>query len=444
ISERDNELRMHNIQLEKKAIHDHLTGLTNRIGFEESLSLAIDECKNSNNQHVLCYMDLDKFKTINDTCGHSAGDELLIEISSLFKDKIRSKSDTLARIGGDEFALILKDCSVDKATIIAQLICDSVKDYRFNWDGKQYSIGVSIGIIPLDSSSASLKDVITKADVACYAAKEKGRGQVQVITIDDNESGKTTRRANITSLIEEAIKNDKFELFCQAISPLKNQRNIESNCEISLRLLDPDGDYYESSSIIESAKRHNLATDIDKWVIENTFRLLSNNNPLLNSINICTINLSEHSIITNEFSAFINERINHYHIDPKRICFEIAESSTIGILRKVKQFIDEIHALGCFFSLDNFDCGSLSLEYLRHMNVDFLKVEGVLLKKSTTDKISLSIIKAINEIAHSLNMMTIASSVETNDVLENINKLDFDFVQGHIIDKPALLWKSGF
>ncbi|MCW8853975.1 MAG: EAL domain-containing protein [Gammaproteobacteria bacterium] len=436
ISERDNELRAHNIRLEEKAIHDHLTGLINRIGFEESLTIAIDECKKLDTHHVLCYMDLDKFKIINDTCGHGAGDELLMEISLLFQDHIRHESDILARIGGDEFALILRNCSIEKARNITQTICHSVRDYQFNWDRKQYSIGVSIGVIPLNKDTGTLKDAISSVDSACYLAKEKGRGQIHILQPDDKDFDNQTSQTQNSRLILDAIENDKFELFHQAIAPLKTVGTKKINYEILLRLPKHQGEYMDSDTLIESAERYNLSTRIDQWVIEKSFNLLNQEDCLLKSADLCTINISPSSI-NNNLINFIKSNLKKHNIKPEKICFEISESSTIGNLKTVKSFIDEIHILGCLFSLDNFGSGPLSFGYLKQLNADILKIEGILIKESATDSVSLAMVKAINEIGHILNMKTIANSVETDSTLEYINNLGFDYAQGHAIHKPT-------
>ena len=436
ISERDNELRTHNIRLEEKAIHDHLTGLINRIGFEESLTLAIDECKKLDTHHVLCYMDLDRFKIINDTCGHGAGDELLMEISLLFQDHIRHESDILARIGGDEFALILRNCSIEKATNITQTICHSVRDYQFNWDRKQYSIGVSIGVIAINKDTGTLKDAISRVDSACYLAKEKGRGQIHIICPNDKDFNSQTSQTQTSRLILDAIENNKFELFHQTIAPLKTVGTKKINYEILLRLPKHQGEYMDSDTLMESAERYNLSAKIDQWVIEKTFNLLNQENCILKTADLCTINISSSSI-NNDFINIIKSSFKKHNIKPGKICFEISESSTIGNLKTVKSFIEEIHILGCLFSLDNFGGGSLSFGYLKQLNADILKVEGILTKESTTDDVSLAMVKAINEIGHILNMKTIAGSVETDNTLEHINNLGFDYAQGYAIHKPG-------
>lgn len=438
IAERDNKLRKHNIQLEKKATLDHLTGLINRSGFEEALTASIEECKDNDITHILCFMDLDKFKAVNDSCGHNAGDELLIEICNLFKHNIRKESDILARIGGDEFALILKNCSIDKATKIANTICKAVESYRFHWDKKQYNVGVSIGATAIDRNTHDQKELLSTVDSACYIAKEKGRGQVYIITPDNRDNQLRSRQKNITEIIQNAITEDQFELFCQKIIPLKTIGTCNSICEISIRLPSNENSYHDSSSLMEAAERNNLSVEIDQWVIDKVFSHIATSS-YLTPVDMCTINISSNSINNINFVSHIKNKIDEYKIEPNKICLELSEASTIGNLNNAKLFIEEIHKIGCFFSLDNFGGGSLTFDYLKQLGADFLKVESVLIRNSANDDVSNAMVKAINDIAHILNIKTIAGSVESGAILEHINNIGFDYAQGFALNKPKPL-----
>ncbi|MDH5764505.1 MAG: EAL domain-containing protein [Gammaproteobacteria bacterium] len=441
ISDRDEKLRNHNIQLEKKVTLDHLTGIMNRVGFEDALANAYNEPVEKNGNHILCFLDLDRFKIINDNCGHSAGDELLVEICRLFKKTTRQDTDILARIGGDEFALILKNCSIEKAIEITNNICQTVKDYQFHWNRKQYSIGVSIGATPIDKNTGSLKEILERVDTACHIAKENGRGQVHVYIPNNNDNINISHQKSVINIIKDALSNNSFELFIQKIEPLKTLGTHKNSYEILIRLADTEGNYKNSTNILEIAKRHNLSSTIDKWVIEKTFELFRSNS-LLQSADMCTINITEDSMNDDEFIDYIKSNLARHNITPDKICFESSEISTIGNLNKAKLFIDKLHKTGCHFSMDNFGGSTLSFEYLKQLGADFLKIEGVLIKSSTTDSVSHAMVKAINEIAHILNIKTVASLVETDALLDHISDLGFDYAQGFAIDEPESLMNT--
>ncbi|VAW66864.1 diguanylate cyclase/phosphodiesterase (GGDEF & EAL domains) with PAS/PAC sensor(s) [hydrothermal vent metagenome] len=439
LAERDEKLREHNVHLEKQAMHDHLTGLINRIGFEQALKLAIDECKTLQSQHALCYMDLDKFKIVNDSCGHNAGDQLLQNIGGIFRQHIRKDSDSLARVGGDEFALILKNCSIEKAQAIGESICKDVENYRFHWEENVFSIGVSIGITQLDSSAASLRDVIAKVDSACYIAKERGRGQVHVIHPEDEDLQSLGSETQIANTIIDCLDNDGFELFCQPIKHLRKTSGQKHRYEILLRMKDENGQQIPPDKFISSAERYNLMIRIDQWVLSQTLQQLSNNKHFINTLDICTINISASSLNDNTFSHFIRQQLIDKNINPDLICFEINETIAISNISNTLGFVQNIHKLGCHIMLDDFVSSSSSFSHIKSMDIDYLKIDGDFFKDFTHNPVSHAMVKSINEIAHILHIETIAEHIETRESLNEATRMGIDYAQGYYIARPAPL-----
>ncbi|VAW60115.1 diguanylate cyclase/phosphodiesterase (GGDEF & EAL domains) with PAS/PAC sensor(s) [hydrothermal vent metagenome] len=441
LEERDETLRKQNIHLESQATHDHLTGLTNRIGFEQLLESAIEECKTLNKTHALCYMDLDKFKIVNDSCGHNAGDELLQAISHLFGKHIRKDSDTLARVGGDEFTLILKNCSVEKAASIGNEICKEIENYRFNWEGNTFSIGISIGIIAMDKTAGTLRDMVSLADSACYIAKENGRGQVHVIKADDKDIQNINGETKIASEIIDHLDNNKFVLYCQTIKSINPNNDTKHQYEILLRMKDNEGKSISPDKFISSAERYNLMSRIDRWVIAQTLKQLSINPHFISTIKFCTINISVSSIKDDNFLAFIKEQFKTYNIKAELICFEITESASLSINKKVNDFIKQIHNIGCTIALEDFVCNSTSFSHIKNMKVDYLKIHGDLFKDITNNPVNHAMIRSINEISHILNIETIAEHIETKNSFDEAIAIGINYAQGYFINTPTPLSK---
>ncbi len=437
LEERDEVLRQQNSQLEKQAMHDHLTGLTNRIGFEKHLNAALQECKKTNAKHILFYMDLDKFKIVNDSCGHNAGDDLLKAVCKIFEEHVRKDSDILARVGGDEFSIILKNCSLKKAEAIGNDICQSIEQYRFHWDDSTFSIGVSIGIVQIDGTACNLHEVISRADNACYIAKEHGRGQIHILKTNDRDLKILSGETQIASEIVDHLDNNKFTLYCQPIQNLEN--NSKKQLEILLRMTDKNGGNISPDKFISSAERYDLITRIDQWVIKNTFRELSNNTRFLNTIENCTININGNSLKDEAFFTYIEDQLIEFEIPGHKICFEITEATTLNNTIQANSFINHIHQLGCTISLDDFICNSSSFSHIKNIRIDYLKIHGDFFKDITNNPVNREMAKSINEISHILNIKTIAEHIEDNASLNEAIAIGIDYAQGIEIDKPEPL-----
>ena len=437
LADRDEMLRKQNVSLEKQAVHDHLTGLMNRTGFEKSLKLAIEESKISEAQHALCYMDLDKFKIINDSCGHNAGDDLLKNICKVLSRHIREDSDVLARVGGDEFSLILKNCSLEKARDICENICEDINNYRFIWGEKVFSVGISIGITLLDAKAGAIHNIVSKADKACYVAKEKGRGQVYVSTDDDQVSIKG--EAQMADHIIDHLDNNKFRLLCQRIIPLNDDGPIQHRFEMQLQMTDEDGRTIEQDRFSSSAERYGLMSRIDHWVVRSVLEVLSKNTVFSQNLNLCAVNISAASLNDEQFVEFIKEQFNHFRIDPHVICFEITEMVAINNIARVERFIHDVHDMGCQVALDGFVSNSSSFLHIKKMNIDYLKIHGDLFKDIIGNPVSHAMAKSINEIAHIMNIKTIAEYVDDGKVLAELSALGIDYVQGDAIAEPVVI-----
>jgi len=422
-------------KLQYQATHDALTGLTNRAEFESYLISLLGNIEEQE-QHALCYLDLDQFKVINDTCGHMAGDQLLQNITNLLLHRIRKESDTLARLGGDEFILLLENCNLEQASKISNQICDAVKDYRYMYDGQTFSVGVSIGVVPITSQSGDYQDVMSKADSACFMAKEKGRNRVYVYLPDDKEILQRHGEMQTISLITDAFDHDRFELFYQPIVPINNQQDKTSHYEILLRMKDQEGNWISPGFFLPAAERYNMAQKIDRWVIGHVLRWLASHPDHLAQLENCSINLSGTSLNDEYLLPFISEMFEETGVPPEKICFEITETAAITHLSGAGNLITRLRELGCSTALDDFGSGMSSFAYLKNFPVDYLKIDGVFVRDIETDPIDEAMVKSINDIGHILGLTTIAEFVENGAIVERLDEIGVDQLQGYHIAKP--------
>ena len=424
-------------QLTYQASHDELTGLVNRREFEKRLNIAIDSARNQDKQHALIYMDLDQFKIVNDTCGHIAGDELLKQISDLLTSKIRN-IDTLARLGGDEFAVLLQTCSSTVSQQVAESLRHSIEEFRFAWEDKIFKIGVSIGLIPITKNSGDQTDILRKADSACYVAKDGGRNRVHFYDTDSRSLDIHHGEIQWAQKIGQALENNNFELFSQTIQPLKNSNH--AHFEILLRMTDAHGNYIQPDTFIPAAERYQLMLNIDRWVINNTLNTLKNmNSEMIWDSYVCSINLSGQSLTDSSLLEFIINKIDETGINPQNICFEITETAAIANLTSAGRFINVLRDMGIRFSLDDFGSGLSSFDYLKKLNIDYLKIDGSFIKDIHRDRVDYAMVKSINQIGHLMGVETIAEFVETAEIMQILKKLHIDYGQGFHIAAPLPL-----
>lgn len=434
-------------QLSWQATHDALSGLFNRREFERRLQSVLNDALSGNQQHALCYLDLDRFKIVNDTCGHLAGDELLRQVTALFQSMVRF-SDTLARLGGDEFGILLCNCLFEPALAIAKTIVQKIREFRFVWQGKTFTIGVSIGLVMINADSHSINTVLSAADAACYAAKNKGRDRVHVYQADDSEMVKVRGQMQWIAIITQALENNSFCLYYQPIVPIIPDKLHGEHYEVLLRLIDTAGNIVSPMAFIPAAERYNLMQAIDRWVIRTLFvGLEKKDNKTWNRCSskdsncgcMYAINLSGASINDDLFIEFLREQFALYQIPPQAICFEITETVAITNLVKAANFIDSLKELGCRFALDDFGSGMSSFGYLKNLSVDYLKIDGNFVKRILEEPVDLAIIESINHIGHLMGIQTIAEFVETQEILDKISAIGIDFAQGYGIAKPRPL-----
>ncbi|MBD2740625.1 EAL domain-containing protein [Coleofasciculus sp. FACHB-1120] len=496
VGERTAELTKVNEKLSWQANHDPLTGIPNRYEFEQRLQEAVSNTRMQNQEHTLCYLDLDRFKIVNDTCGHVAGDELLRQISSLLQSRVR-RTDVLARLGGDEFAVLLYQCPTEEAVRVAQSLQESIQEFRFAWEDKTFTVGVSIGVVTFDANTSTLAGVVSAADAACYEAKNRGRNRVYVYQADDEKLAQQQREVqwltrlnqaiaqsaplNLSAAPENSFPGDKsrFCLYYQPIAPLNAESKTEEHYEVLLRFVDDKGELIPPMTFLPAAERYNLMPAIDRWVIRTFMELLhhsgvQNSEPQVenfsssptgsvsnsfvagasnvspspsltpyilppSSFTLYTINLSGATVNDDQFIEFLKEQFSIYKIPPKMICFEITETIAIANLSKASGLIKELKALGCRFALDDFGSGMSSFAYLKYLPLDYLKIDGSFVRDIADDPVDLAMVEAINHVGHVMGLQTIAEFVANDSILEKVKCLGIDYAQGYVIAQPQPL-----
>jgi diguanylate cyclase (GGDEF)-like protein/PAS domain S-box-containing protein len=436
------EIRNLNQQLSWQASYDALTGLVNRREFERRLErIVMNPNKNNKDVHALFFMDLDQFKVVNDTCGHTAGDELLRQLSNVLQQNVR-KRDTLARIGGDEFAVLMEHCSIDQAYRVANNILEVVQDFHFQWEQQIFRVGVSIGLIPITDKEFSTTELLKNADSACYMAKEQGRNRIHVYHLEDKDLVRRHGEMTWVAKLYQALDENRFCLFAQSIIPLKKPHNKQrTSYEMLLRMIDDKGKIVTPDQFFPAAERYSLATKLDKWVIKNIFEIFREHPDFLEQVDFICINLSGFSLSDQDFLDFIINNIltNSNDINPKRFCFEITETAAITHLSNASNFITVLKDMGCKFALDDFGSGLSSFGYLKNLPVDYLKIDGMFVKDIVDDQIDHAMVKSINEIGHVMKMKTIAEYVENDEIKGMLREIGVDYAQGHGISMPVAI-----
>ncbi|WP_146879601.1 EAL domain-containing protein [Colwellia sp. C1TZA3] len=424
-------------KLEHRAKHDSLTGLVNRMEFEERLEHAVSVASTDDCQHSLLYIDLDQFKIVNDTCGHLAGDELLVQLTSLLQAHIRA-SDTLARLGGDEFGVLLMNCALPQAENTAEILRQQVDEFRFIWHDKSFSLGLSIGLVVIDKNTENHSQSLSTADVACYMAKDGGRNRVHVYTEDDEETSRRHGEMHWVARITAALENDSFVLYRQTILPL-GEIQAGTHYELLLRLQADDGTLVGPGAFLPAAERYNMMIQIDRWVFNSALKFFQQFPDELNELLLCSINISAQSLSDEAFLVFLKSSLEAYPQWCDKLCFEITETSAIRNIQQAKRFISTLKALGCRFALDDFGSGMSSFGYLKNLPVDYLKIDGSFVKDCARDPVDLAMVKSVNDVGHVMDMQTIAEWVEDEQTLAVLKTLGVNYVQGYAVGKPQPL-----
>lgn len=425
-------------QLSHQATHDVLTGLYNRRDFELKVKQAIRDAELAGKEYSLLYMDLDQFKVINDTCGHIAGDQLLRQYTAVLSDLVR-QGDTLARIGGDEFGLLLGNCTNEQALHVAHKIQDMTQQFRFVWGDSTFSIGVSMGLIGINHQSGSVIEVISRVDAACYMAKEAGRNRIYVH--DEKDQALLARHGEMewTPRIAKALEEERMVLHYQPIVHHARPTDLVSHYEILIRMTDESGKLIAPGLFLPAAERYNQIARIDRWVVSAYFRWLAEHPLHLNTLELGSINLSGNSLGDAACLKHIENQLKEFAIPPEKICFEITETEAISNLAQAKGFIKQLKQLGCKFALDDFGSGFSSYAYLKNLPVDYLKIDGMFVQDINTDPANYAMVESINHIGHVMGRQTIAEFVENTAILKTLNTLGIDYMQGYGIAKPRAL-----
>jgi diguanylate cyclase (GGDEF)-like protein/PAS domain S-box-containing protein len=420
-------------KLSYQATHDDLTGLINRAEFENRLTAMVEDAKLNHSEHALCFLDLDQFKVINDTCGHIAGDELLRQLGRLLSGTTR-KTDTLARLGGDEFAILIEDCQQQQAEHIANEVRELVEQFQFIWEAQIFTIGVSIGVTSINERTSNRTEALKQADSACYAAKNSGRNRVYLYQDQDKRLAEQEGEFKWVNELREALMDNRLELFVQPI--LSTRSSQLHSYEVLVRLRDKQGTLFPPGAFLPSAERYNLSERVDRWVIDHVFDWLEQHKQQLSFVKQFAINLSGPSLGHTEMLAYIGARLAKAHFNPAMIKFEITETAAISNLRNANSFIKALSEIGCEFSLDDFGSGLSSFGYLKNLPVQSIKIDGMFVKDMNSDPLDFEMVKSINDIGHVMGLETIAEFVEDEQIWDKLKSIGVDYGQGYYLGRP--------
>ncbi len=424
-------------QMSYQASHDALTGLVNRREFERRLQEALEAAHSGGQRHALCYLDLDRFKAVNDECGHVAGDSMLREVAALIKDAVRD-SDTVGRLGGDEFGILLIGCPLEKARQIADDVVRAVADYRFVWKDKIFNIGASVGLVEVSRESGSLEDLIGAADSACYVAKKQG-GHVHVYSARDEAAARQRGEIHWLQQLQTALKDGRFELHAQPIVAVDAQIALGPGLEVLLRLKDENGTTVGPGEFMRAAERYRLMPHVDRWVVQTALAALGRGAVRLPSGRSLCINLSGQTLGDAAFLEFVVDCLDRTGVAPDRICFEVTENSVITNIEHARRFIGVLHGMGCRFALDDFGRGLSSFANLKNLSLDYLKIDGYFIRNLASDNVNQAMVTAMIKLARSLNFQVIAEQVEDMSALDSARRMGVDFVQGYQVGRPQPL-----
>jgi diguanylate cyclase (GGDEF)-like protein/PAS domain S-box-containing protein len=425
-------------QMSYQASHDPLTGLVNRREFEHRLQDSLELARSGAQTHVLCYLDLDRFKTVNDTSGHMAGDNMLREVAALVKDAVRD-SDTVARIGGDEFAMLLVGCPLEKAIQIADDVSTAIRDYRFVWKDKIFAIGVSIGLVEMGREVGSIEDLMSAADSACYVAKSRGQGQVHVYSARDEAVARQRGEIHWLQRLQHALRDNRFVLYTQPIIAAPASSGSGPALEVLVRLAAEDGTIIVPGEFLRAAERYRLMSLVDRWVVQAALAAIGRGAIKLATGRSVAINISGQTLGDGQFLEFVVECLDRTGVNPSQICFEVTEAAVVANLDHARRFIGVLHGIGCSFALDNFGSGLGSFSNLKTLAMDYLKIDGLYLRNLARDSVNQAMVSAMIKLARTLDFKVIAEQVEDAASLETARRMGFDYMQGYVIARPEPL-----
>lgn len=425
-------------RLAYQATHDSLTGLVNRAEFERRLDRMLESARRDGSSHALCYLDLDQFKVVNDTCGHLAGDALLERLAETLTFRVRQR-DTVARLGGDEFAVLIEHCSVEQAMRVANTLHEAISEFVFTWEGKRFQVGVSVGLVPITPDLGDAADVLGAADSACYMAKDQGRNRIHMYAKDDAELARRRGEMSWVSHISGALAEDRFRLRAQPVVPLAPRRAGAHHCELLVVMIDPDGKEIPPGTFLPAAERYNLASRIDRWVVRAALNWLADVRDERGRPALCGVNLSAQSLGDTGFLDYVRAECARTGVSASRLCFEITETAAIANLDTARRFMDALRSDGARFALDDFGKGLSSFGYLRSLPVDYVKIDAQFVRDLLHDPIDLAMVRSINEVARLMNKYTIAEGVESHETLAKLREVGVDYAQGYAIGIPRYI-----
>jgi diguanylate cyclase (GGDEF)-like protein/PAS domain S-box-containing protein len=425
-------------QMSYQATHDALTGLINRGEFERRVSEVNDSAHSGEVHHVLCYLDLDRFKIVNDTSGHLAGDSMLREVAKILREAVRD-SDFVGRLGGDEFGMLLVGCPLEKARQIADDVCRAVSDFRFIWKDKLFNIGVSVGLVEISRQSGTMEELLSAADAACYVAKKEGAGRVAVYSARDEARARHTGEIQWLQRLQSALKENRFQLYQQTIVPAYEDDGTGPRMEVLVRMTDEFGNEVMPAEFMRAAERHKLMRLVDRWVVQTTFTALGRGVIVLTDRHTIAINISAQTLGDPQFLEFVVECLDRTGALPTQICFEISEAAVIANLEHARRFVGVLHGMGCQFAIDDFGSGVASFSNLKNLPLDYLKIDGSLTQNLARDTVNQAMITAMIKLARSLNFKVIAEQVEEASAADFVRRIGVDFLQGYAIGRPKPL-----
>jgi diguanylate cyclase (GGDEF)-like protein/PAS domain S-box-containing protein len=425
-------------QMSYQATHDALTGLINRGEFERRVSEVNDSAHTGEVHHVLCYLDLDRFKIVNDTSGHLAGDSMLREVAKLLREAVRD-SDFVGRLGGDEFGMLLVGCPLEKARQIADDVCRAVSDFRFIWKDKLFNIGVSVGLVEISRQSGTMEELLSAADAACYVAKKEGAGRVAVYSARDEARARHTGEIQWLQRLQSALKENRFQLYQQTIVPAYEDDGTGPHMEVLVRMTDEFGNEVMPAEFMRAAERHKLMRLVDRWVVQTTFTALGRGVIVLTDRHTIAINISAQTLGDSQFLEFVVECLDRTGALPTQICFEISEAAVIANLDHARRFVGVLHGMGCQFAIDDFGSGVASFSNLKNLPLDYLKIDGSLTQNLARDTVNQAMVTAMIKLARSLNFKVIAEQVEEASAADFVRRIGVDFLQGYAIGRPKPL-----
>ncbi len=431
------ELRGITQQMSYQASHDALTGLVNRREFERRLTEALDVARGGRQAHVMCYLDLDRFKAVNDTSGHLAGDNMLREVAALIREAVRD-SDTVARIGGDEFGVLLVGCPLEKARQIADDIWRAIGEYRFVWKDRIFSVGVSIGIVELTGDSQSLEEIMNAADSACYVAKKQNDNHIHVYSSHDEVVARSRGEIHWLQRLQAALRDGFFELYVQPIEPTRPGATNGPAMEVFVRLHD-EGQAIAPAEFFPAAERYRLMSLIDRWVLSSALAALTAGAIRIPPGRSLSINVSGQTLADPTFLEFVVDELDRTGVLPQQVCFEVAETSVIGNLEQARRFIDVLHGMGCRFALDDFGTDLGGFANLKQLPMDYLKIGGEFMRDLGRDSVNQAMVSAVVGMARTLNFRLVAEQIEDQAALEAARAMGIDFVQGYALGRPRPL-----